>query len=143
MFISLLIILQKISPLLLLIIASGLVTYLLKRKLNPNEAYLDEIKGMDKINRLTLTNTIIIFIMFFTILFNRKGILLLIPLIIIEIIRNKYILNYLNTKSKNTATRKYILYNLVFQIIVIIVVIIYYFVMEIIGQLLLLNSLNF
>lgn len=143
MYSSLLGILMQISPLLLLIGGSCLSSYLLKRKLNPNEAYLNEVKEVKKINRLTFVSSIILCIIFIFILLNRDITLLFIPLAIIEIIRNKYILNDLNTKSENTSTRKYILYDSVFQIIVFILVMIYYFILKTVGYILFINSLNF
>lgn len=112
-----------------LIVVSFLGRYLLKRKLNPNKEYLNEIKGIKKIKRLRTIDSISIFILLIIPYFNERLVLIIIILTITEVIRNKYTLNYLDTKDENTDTRKYILYDFGFQMIVIIVIIIinYYF----------------
>lgn len=119
--ILLLLVFATISPLLILIGVLYLGRYLLKRKLKPNEEYLDEIKEVKVINRLSFVNSIIIFTVIIIQNFNERITLLLIPVVIIELIRNKYILSYLRTKNESTSTRKYILYDLCFQAIVMIV----------------------
>ncbi|RDY26262.1 hypothetical protein CHL78_014285 [Romboutsia weinsteinii] len=112
-----------------LILVPFLGRYLLKRKLNPNKEYLNEIKGIKKIKRLRIIDSISIFILLIIPYSNKRLVLLIIILTITEVIRNKYTLNYLDTKDENTDTRKYILYDFGFQMIVIIVIIIinYYF----------------
>ncbi|MEG0844057.1 MAG: hypothetical protein RSD22_08535 [Romboutsia sp.] len=95
--------------------------YLLKRKVKPDEEYLNEIKEVKVIKRLNFINSIIIFMVIIIQKFNEKATLFLIPVVIIELIRNKYILSYLKTKNESNSTQKYILYNLYFQAIVLIV----------------------
>lgn len=112
-----------LALLLIVIVTLCLGRYLLKRKFKPNEEYLHEIKEIGNIKRLSIITSIIIFIYCIIPSFNEKFVLLISLLYIVELIRNKYILNYLNNKNENTATRKYILYDLGLQVILTIVII--------------------
>lgn len=107
-------------------ITSILGRYLLKRKFKPNEILLAEIKEIDKVKRFMTISSIIIVITCIGATFNDKfSSLLIIVLVIFELIRNKYMLEYINTKSENMATRKYILYDLGLQFFIAIVAIIF------------------
>ncbi|WP_042274506.1 hypothetical protein [Faecalimicrobium dakarense] len=117
--------------LILILILAGVAylgEYLLKRKLNPNEAYLSEIKeleGTDRFKILNQINSIALFIVFIIPNFHGALVLLLIISVIIEAIRSKYKLDYLSTKIENDDTRKYILYKLWLEYIVFIVALSY------------------
>lgn len=118
-----------LSPLLILIGISYLGRYFLKRKLNPNEDYLDEIKEVKVIKRLGFVNSIVAFVVMVSQNINKKASLLLIPMVAIELIRNKYVLRYLKTKNESNSTQKFVLYELYFQAIVFIVGLGLYFIL--------------
>lgn len=116
-----------IGPLLILIGVNYLARYLLKRKLKPNEVYLEKINEVKVIKRLSFVNSIIVFLVIITQKFKAITTLLLISMVIVELICNKYALSYLKTKNESTSTRKYILSDLCFQFILLIVVLCLYF----------------
>lgn len=123
----LLAVLVLISPLLILIAVIYLGRHLLKRKINPNEVYLNEIKKLKLSKILNFVNVIIVMVVTIIQNFNNRITLLLTSLVVIELIRNKYILSYLKTKDESNSTRKYILYDLYIQVITSIVVLGLYF----------------
>lgn len=124
-------------PIVILILIVVLISYLgerlLRKKLNPNEEYLNEIQEIHnngKLKILTQVNWAIIFIIAITPSFQGSLIFWLAVSIIVELIRMKYKLEYLRTKSDNEDTRKYLLCQLGLIFILFIVMLSYYIIYD-------------
>lgn len=131
------------APVVMLITVSYSVRYLLKRKLMPNEQYLKEIKELGRSKRLRYIGLVIILIFILMPSFNGDLTLAIILLVITEGVYNKCALDYLNTKSENTDTRRYVLYEVGFQTIIVIVTIGYYIIFKSTGYFLFQGILKF
>ncbi len=139
----LLLILVGLAPLLILLGASFLAEYLLKKKFNPNKECLRELRKIYKGKKSNIINSIILALLIIAPEFNWKfGLLLFITLFMI-ITDNIYILNYLKTNIKDDNTRKYILlYNIGFGNTTFVLVVIYYIIFKSTGYFLFHSFLN-
>lgn len=110
-----------VIPLLILMGLLFLGEYTLKRIIKPNKEYLKEFKNTQLSRLLDFINLIIVMIVIVVQGFDIKSnlwLMLLILVFVVEIIRNKYQLDYLNTKDESNYTRKYVLYHFFFQLII-------------------------
>ncbi|WP_092924669.1 hypothetical protein [Romboutsia hominis] len=139
----LLLILVGLAPLLILLGASLLVKYLLKKKFNPNKECLRELRKTYKGKKSNIIYSIILALLIIAPEFNWRFELLLFISLFMVITDNIYILNYLKTKNKDDNTRKYILlHSIGFGNTAFVLMVIYYLIFKSTGYFLFHSFLN-
>ncbi len=107
---------MDVIAIVLLLIIITLSDDLLKKKLKPNEELLDEIKDLEFSRKNLISNIIIAIAITISLEINiYLSVLIIIVALTSEWIRGKYTLKYLNDKSENESTKKYIFVNIILQ----------------------------
>lgn len=107
---------MDVIAIVLLLIIITLSDDLLKKKLKPNEELLDEIKELEFSRKNLISNIIIAIAITISLEINiYLSVLIIIVALTSEWIRGKYTLKYLNDKSENESTKKYIFVNIILQ----------------------------
>lgn len=107
---------MNIIIIVLLLIIITLSDDLLKKKFNPNEELLEEIKDLEFSRKNLISNIIIFIAIAISLEINMYlSVLIIIVALTSEWIRGKYTLKYLNDKSENESTKKYIFVNIILQ----------------------------
>lgn len=107
---------MDVIAIVLLLIIITLSDDLLKKKLKPNEELLDEIKDLEFSRKNLISNIIIAIAITISLEINMYlSVLIIIVALTSEWIRGKYTMKYLNDKSENESTKKYIFVNIILQ----------------------------
>lgn len=107
---------MDVIAIVLLLIIITLSDDLLKKKLKPNEELLDEIKDLEFSRKNLISNIIIAIAITISLEINiYLSVLIIIVALTSEWIRGKYTVKYLNDKSENESTKKYIFVNIILQ----------------------------
>lgn len=107
---------MNIISIVLLLIIITLSDDLLKKKLKPNEELLEEIENLEFSRKILISNIIIFLAIMVSLEINMYlSVLMIIVALTSEWIRGKYTVKYLNDKSENESTKKYIFVNIILQ----------------------------